>query len=250
MRSGITASVVTQSGSRMPESIELVLLPGLDGTGRLFAPLIKALALRGIAARAIGYPAHEALDYLELERRVRAELPDTKAFVLLAESFSGPIALRMGAAPPDNLRGLILSTTFAARPTSLLGPLAGGVRWARLRPPMFLLEWFLLGPWSRPSLRADLASALADVPVSVLSRRAFEALRVDAGEASLSQMRPAMVLWARQDRLLSASARRQLSSAIPSARMHELDGPHLLLQTQPKACADLIAEFVATVAGE
>lgn len=127
----------------MPESIQLVLLPGLDGTGRLFAPLIKALAVHGIAARVIGYPAHESLGYAELERRVRAQLPDARSFVLLAESFSGPIALRIGAAPPDTMKGLILSTTFAARPTSLLGPLAGGVRWARLRPPMFLLEWFL-----------------------------------------------------------------------------------------------------------
>ena len=124
---------------------ELILLPGLDGTGRLFAPLVKALAQCGVSARAIGYPTHDALDYVELERRVRAELPECSAFVLLAESFSGPIALRIGAAPPANLKGLVLSTTFATRPTSLLGPLSGGVRWARLRPPGFLLDWFLLG---------------------------------------------------------------------------------------------------------
>lgn len=230
--------------------LELVLLPGLDGTGRMFGPFIEELAKRGVSANALGYPTDQALDYVELERRVRAELPESGAFVLLAESFSGPIALRIGAAPPDNMKGVVLSTTFAARPTSLLGPLSGCVRWARLRPPMFLLEWFLLGRWSSTALRTDLATALAEVPVSVLSRRAVEALRVDAVEASLSQKRPAMVFWARQDRLLSANARRQLSSANPSARTHELDGPHLLLQTQPNVCADLIAEFVATVAGE
>lgn len=248
MRSGITASVVTQSGSRTPEPIELVLLPGLDGTGRLFAPLIKALAVHGIAAMAIGYPAHESLGYAELERRVRAQLPDAGSFVLLAESFSGPIALRIGAAPPDTMKGLILSTTFAARPTSLLGPLAGGVRWARLRPPMFLLEWFLLGPWSSPALRAELATALAGVPVSVLSRRAFDALRVDATAASTQQERPCLMLWASQDRLLSPGARRQLADAIPTARSHQLDGPHLLLQTQPEVCARVIGEFMQSLA--
>lgn len=223
---------------------ELILLPGLDGTGRLFAPLVKALAQCGVSARAIGYPTHDALDYVELERRVRAELPESSAFVLLAESFSGPIALRIGAAPPANLKGLVLSTTFATRPTSLLGPLSGGVRWARLRPPGFLLDWFLLGPWSSQALRSELAAALADVPARVLSRRAFEALRVDATDASRQQKQPSLVLWAKQDRLLSANARRQLANALQTAQTREVEGPHLLLQTQPRLCAGLIAEFM------
>lgn len=230
--------------------LELILLPGLDGTGRLFAPLVKELVQCGVSARAIGYPTHDALDYVALERHVHAELPESSAFVLLAESFSGPIALRIGAAPPDNMKGVILSTTFAARPTSLLGPLSGCLRWARVRPPMFLLDWFLLGRWSNETLRSELAAALADVPVSVLSRRAFDALQVDAVEASMSQKRPAMILWAKQDRLLSANARRQLANALQTAQTRVVEGPHLLLQTQPRLCAGLIAEFMQTLTVE
>jgi pimeloyl-[acyl-carrier protein] methyl ester esterase len=227
---------------------ELILLPGLDGTGRMFAPLIKELAGRGIAARAIEYPAHEALDYDQLEERVRATLPDSNTFMLLAESFSGPIALRIGAAPPANLQGLILSTTFASRPTGLLGPLSGVVRWARLRPPMFLLDWFLLGPWSNQALRCELAAALLDVPASVLSQRAFEALHVDVIDAAKHQRNPSLVLWARQDRLLSTNAFKQLASALQPVRMHVVEGPHLLLQAQPRVCAGLIAAFLETFA--
>ncbi len=230
--------------------LELILLPGLDGTGRLFAPLMESLAGCGVSARVIGYPTHDALDYVALERHVRAELPESSAFVLLAESFSGPIALRIGAAPPDNMKGVILSTTFAARPTSLLGPLSGCLWWARVRPPMFLLDWFLLGRWSNETLRSELAAALADVPVSVLSRRAFEALHVDAVEASMGQKRPAMILWAKQDRLLSANARRQLANALQTAQTRVVEGPHLLLQTQPRLCAELIAEFMQTLTVE
>ncbi|MBE5314095.1 MAG: alpha/beta hydrolase [Xanthomonadales bacterium] len=233
------------TGSFRPE---LILLPGLDGTGRLFASLIESLAECGVSARAIGYPAHEALGYVELEHRVRAELPAANPFVLLAESFSGPIALRIGAAPPANLLGLILSTTFAMRPTSLLGPLSGSVRWARLRPPMFLLDWFLMGPWSNQALRSGLAAALAEVSVSVLSQRAFEALHVDATDAARQQRRPSLILRASQDRLLGANAFRQLANALQPERMHEVKGPHLLLQTQPRLCAGLIAEFLQTLA--
>ncbi|NUN50811.1 MAG: pimeloyl-ACP methyl ester esterase, partial [Candidatus Brocadiae bacterium] len=39
----------------------LILLPGLDGSGRLFAPLLAALGT-GIEARAIAYPPDRALD--------------------------------------------------------------------------------------------------------------------------------------------------------------------------------------------
>lgn len=230
--------------------LELILLPGLDGTGRLFAPLVKALAQHGISARAIGYPTHGATDYAELEHYVRSKLPGAAAFVLLAESFSGPIALRIGAAPPANMRGLILSTTFATRPTPLPGPLSGVVRWARLRPPMFLLDWFLMGPWSSRPLRSELAAALAGVSVAVLSQRAFEALRVNAADASKQLKLPSLMLWARQDRLLSASARKQLARALQLAQTHEVEGPHLLLQTQPRLCAGLIAEFVHTLTVE
>ena len=54
----------------------LVLLPGMDGTGDLFAPLLSALspALRTIVIR---YPSDRPLGYAELEahaRRARTSL--------------------------------------------------------------------------------------------------------------------------------------------------------------------------------
>ena len=92
--------------------MEVVVLPGLDGTTVLLAPFLAALQGRGVPASAVGYPGDRPLDYDALEPLVRAQLPRTP-FVLLGESFSGPLAIRIAADPPPGLRGLVLSTTFA-----------------------------------------------------------------------------------------------------------------------------------------
>jgi pimeloyl-[acyl-carrier protein] methyl ester esterase len=74
----------------------LVLLPGLDGTGKLFAAFVRALGA-GVESRVVGYSPDEPLGYEELELKVRAQLPLDRSYVLLGESFSGPIAMRIAA---------------------------------------------------------------------------------------------------------------------------------------------------------
>ena len=76
----------------------LVLLPGMDGTGDLFAPLLSALppALRTIVVR---YPCDRPLA-MPNWRRTRARAPQDQPFVLLGESFSGPIAAAIAARRP------------------------------------------------------------------------------------------------------------------------------------------------------
>ena len=77
----------------------LVLLPGLNGTGDLFAPLLAKLP-DSLSATVVRYPAAEPLDYLGHEAIARAALPTDRPFVLLGESFSGPIAIRIAASAP------------------------------------------------------------------------------------------------------------------------------------------------------
>jgi len=105
----------------------LVLLPGLDGTGELFAPFVGALT--GIDTRVIAYPADRAMDYPEHEGFVRDKLPRDEDYFLLAESFSGPIGISIAATAPPRLRGLILCGTFASRrPTFSAANRAGSLR--------------------------------------------------------------------------------------------------------------------------
>src|SRR5262249_47392049 len=100
----------------------LVLLPGMHGSGELFADFVAALGAEHEAI-AITYPKDQPLGYARLESIVRSELPSDRSYVLLGESFSGPIALSIAASAPCRLRGLILCGSFAKNPMPFLGTL-------------------------------------------------------------------------------------------------------------------------------
>jgi len=79
----------------------------------MFAGFAGELDALGLQPSVLGYPADRALGYEELAAWVLAQLPRDQRFVLLAESFSGPVALRFADAVSDRCAGLVLSTTFA-----------------------------------------------------------------------------------------------------------------------------------------
>jgi surfactin synthase thioesterase subunit len=74
-----------------------VLLPGLEGTGRLFARFTAA-AVPALELQVIAFPPDRRLTYAQLDELVRRQLPADRPFALLGESFSGPLALRIAAA--------------------------------------------------------------------------------------------------------------------------------------------------------
>jgi pimeloyl-[acyl-carrier protein] methyl ester esterase len=221
---------------------EVVVLPGLDGTTALLEGFCSSLASLGVPARAVAYPPERPLGYSELEPLARAQLPACP-FVLLGESFSGPLTIRIAADPPPGLVGLVLSTTFACAPVRGLSPLAPLVRFAPPRPPMPLLSWSLLGAWATPQLQAQLATALRSVSPAALRARAAAALRVDVSGILGSVTVPVLQLAASHDRLLAASASAHLAARLPSCRTITLPGPHLLLQTATQPAAQAVAAF-------
>jgi pimeloyl-ACP methyl ester carboxylesterase len=222
----------------------LVLLPGLDGTGKLFSEIVKALEGR-VATRIIDYPKDVPLGYDELEVLVRTALPDDRPFVLLGESFSGPLAIRIAAHPAPELCGLILCVTFArnpypwaawAKPLAAYLPLKSFPRW--LRAP---LMWGSHDPNRAPS---QTQRAMAGVSVGVVRRRIAALLAVDETHALRKVIQPVLVLRAMRDRVVPKSATERIMREAPHAQRVDIDGPHLLLQTRPAKCATAIESFM------
>jgi pimeloyl-ACP methyl ester carboxylesterase len=220
----------------------VVVLPGLDGTAALLEGFCSALEALGVPASAVTYPRDQPLGYDELEPLARAQLPSAP-FVLLGESFSGPLAIRIAADPPPGLAGLVLSTTFARAPVGGLSGLAPLVRFAPARPPMPLLCWSLLGPWATPQRQAELNAALRWVSPAALRARAAAALRVDVSSLLGSVAVPVLQLVASHDRLLANSAPAHLVAGLPRCQTVRLPGPHLLLQTATQPAAQVVAAF-------
>ncbi len=223
----------------------LVLLPGLDGTGLLFASFIAALG-PGIKTVVVRYPTDQALAYRELEAIARTCLPADDDFFLLGESFSGPIAISIAASRPAGLRGLVLCCSFARnpRPSLLpLRPLLPLVPVAAL--PLALLSHFVLGRFSSSELRQGLAESLALVSPTALRTRAQAVLSVDVSASLTGFALPLLYLCAAEDRVVPASASQTLRALVPHARIVEFPAPHFLLQVQPTEAADCVREFMA-----
>ncbi len=221
---------------------QLILMPGMDGTGLLFRPLLAALrALRpDLSARALSYPMEE-LDYEALQTRLAPEIADLGPHVLVAESFSGPLALRLAG---PQTRGVVLAATFVRTPVD-----------ARLeslvRPAMFELRFhgpalraMLVGWDASAELVEEVAATITSVPASVLAHRLRAILRVDARPDLERLKAPLVYLHAERDRTLGASALRDLLAQRPELEVHRLDAPHLALQTRAEDCARLLVELV------
>jgi pimeloyl-ACP methyl ester carboxylesterase len=223
-----------------------VLLPGLDGSGRLFAPLLAA-GPHALEPDPLSFPADEPLGYDELVTLARRRLPRGR-FVLLAESFSGPIAIRLAAERPRGLVALVLAATFLHRPLNpLLHPARGlvGARLFGVPMPAAAIRHFMAGPDAPDAVVAEVQRAVSAVAPEVLALRSAEALRVDAREALAHVDAPILFLAPTRDRLIRTDAHADVLAVQPGAEVAHLEGPHMILQRCPHASLARIEEFLA-----
>jgi pimeloyl-ACP methyl ester carboxylesterase len=226
------------------KTINLVLLPGMDGTGILFEPLLSVLP-SSILPAVVRYPSDEPLDYAALLPQVLAAIPRHGEFVLLGESFSGPLALMAAAAAPPGLRATILCASFLRSPlraTRLLRPFASP---GLLRAVPFGAQVHaMLGGHATPHLRDLLSRALAEVTPAVLAARARAILDVDASAELRACAGPLLYLRATQDRMVPERCSKLLAEQKPDARVVALPGSHLLLQARPTEAWEAIESFL------
>lgn len=226
--------------------LRLVLLPGMDGTGDLFASLVQALA-PSMEVEVVRYPGHEALGYEALQKTVEARLTPAP-FVLLGESFSGPLAISIAASQPAGLRGLILSCTFAKNPhpaLSFLSSVADNPLSRRIPPHALTraVSPFLLGGFAPSALKTTLEQALRQLSAPTMIKRMQEVLKVDVRD-KLKRLRvPVMYLQAKQDRVVPGSAAESLRQDLPAMEIVRIAGPHCLLQASAAPAALAIQAF-------
>lgn len=218
----------------------IILLPGTDGTGLLFKRLLTELRS---ATLVIDYPVNELLTYEQLEKYVRERLPIDQSFIVVGESFSGPIAVALAADPPSGLSGIVLSASFASSPW----PLAS--IWRRLvalmpsRPPAKLASFALMGSHATPELESDLERALCKVQAQVLRHRLRCALSVDFRPKLMRAKVPLLYLAGKRDRIIPNRCGLDVKRLAPDACVQSIDAPHFILQCQAKLSANVIEGF-------
>lgn len=217
----------------------VVLLPGLDGTARLFDPFIRA-APSEFHAETIPLPNVGSQSYEALAEQVAAKLPSSRV-VLIAESFSGPLAVLI-AAKSHRVAALVLCATFLRAPV---------MRALRYLPDAVLaaalVRFFMTG---RDAATAEaMRRAVSSTPSQVIAERVREVLRCDVSETFRRLNIPILFVRAAADRLLGRRGAKEVGTLNAAARLVDVSGPHLLLQTNPSGVWQVVQAFISEVLG-
>jgi pimeloyl-[acyl-carrier protein] methyl ester esterase len=223
-------------------AMRTLLLPGMDGTGRLLEPLARLLPPE-LGAVVLSYPPDQLLGYDALEQRV--SVPEER-FALVAESFSGPLAIRLAERYASRVSALVLAASFARSPLSPLAGLGSSVvPWLmRRRLPDLAVRWALLGMDADQKLLSDFRSAVGTVQPRVLAHRLHQILQVDVLDTFARLRIPVLYIAGKGDRIVGPSALSLLKKRSFYMESKKLDGPHFILQRKPLEAAALISAFV------
>lgn len=224
----------------------LVLLPGLDGTGTLFSDLISELPPT-LNVKIAKYPTQQFLSYSELVACVLEIIPNSNPFLLVAESFSTPLAVKVAVTRPPKLAGLVLCAGFVTNPvgswTFLVRVLARPMLF-RLSPPEFALEHFLIGSSAPRTLGSTIHQALRQVNPAVLAGRVSAVLNCDArGDLARTQV-PLMYIQAAGDRLVREECFKEIQRLRPDTTLVSIPAPHLVFQREPRKATEVIMRFI------
>lgn len=218
--------------------LKLVLLPGMDGTGKLFDGLIAELPELDVLS--IPLPQQGPQDYESLCQQLTPQLP-REPFVLLAESFSGGIAARLTQAEIPQLAGVIFVASFLSSPRPWLARLAAQLPiklLARLPCSNMVFRHFFLGTEATEQLSETFRASIHSVPEKVLSTRL--AVIAHATPAPLISELPAVYIQAEHDKLVPAQQKELFLQAYPNISILSIPGPHFILQANPRAAAEAV----------
>ena len=223
----------------------IVLLPGLDGTGKLFAPLADLFPERVVPV-IFSYPCNEPKSYEELKEIVTPLLPRDRPFFILGESFSGPLSVMLTGDRPEGLMGLILCATFIKNPfipyTSWMKIFSVSPVY-RLWPPLISLRARIGGREFRGI--SDLAlQAIESVSPNVIARRVKSILSVNVENELRSCPYPVLYLMAGRDKLIRGHNFKKIKSIKEDIELAIIDTLHFVLQLEPQKASEILVDFM------
>lgn len=227
--------------------LKLILLPGMDGTGHLFSPLLQSLS--HFDCEIIALPTAGDQSYLRLSAYVQERLPK-EDFILIAESFSGPIAAILSTHCIEYLRGVIFVATFLSVPHKrLLGfarrlPLNLLSLKAASSMPLapYIMKRFFLGKNAGKELLRSFQETINQIPTSLIRDRLDTLYRLSYSPENIGL--PVAYIQARYDKLVPAAKLQEFEESFTDLAVATLDGPHFILQAKPAESAAFISDFV------
>jgi pimeloyl-ACP methyl ester carboxylesterase len=231
------------------ERLTLLLLPGMDGTGELFADFVKLLP-GWIEPRVVSYPRERKLSYDQLLPILKSALPTDEPFAILAESFSTPLAVKCAAEAPPRMRALLLCAGFVSPPRRdvlrrvalILAPVLFG-----FGLPERVCRHFLVGNTAPKSLVDGVRAAVSRVASGVLAHRLRSVLTCNVERELRSVSAPLLYIYGIEDRLVHRSSFEEIQQTKPDVLLASVEAPHLILQARPHEAVDVVVRFLRQV---
>ena len=226
----------------------IVFLPGIDGTGVSFEPLGEVLPM-DIIVKVIQYPTDKLLSFEETVQCAKDQIQsDREDMIVLAESFSGPVAIVLVGSGQLKAKCLILCSTFARSPRPALLKILSYLPLElllKLPFPRFLLKHVVEGEEEATDLFLSMwARVKTMVPAKVIVHRLKVIRQVDVREWLPKLTIPCCYIQATSDRAVPSSSLLDFTEAISDLRVKRIRGPHYILQAQPQASLTAIEPCV------
>jgi len=232
----------------------IIFLPGIDGTGISFEPFGKILP-QDVKVQVINYPTDRLLSFEETVQCARDQIhPDQEGAIVLAESFSGPVAIALVGSGQLKAKCLILCSTFARPPKPLLLKVLGYLRLEsliQLPIPRFVFKHMVEGGEEAADLFLGLWERVKVlVPAKVLVHRLNMIRQMDVRGFLPKLAVPCCYIQATGDRSIPASALFDFIDLVPDLKVIRIRGPHFILQAQPQASLTAIQNFVSLITNQ
>ncbi len=224
--------------------MKVVLLPGMDGTGELFSNVLEHL--QHFDTKVIPLPETGKQDYSTLIDYIKSKLPKEE-FIFIAESFSGALAAKIAQERIPNLKKIIFVATFISPPNAALLSIASRLPLKLLsKVPLsvYFQKQLFLGSTTEPELVNLFQSILNKLPSQLLSARikTMQGLTFIGNNINI----PCLYIQALSDRLVSANKFAEFEQYFTNIKLAQFEGPHFILQTKPRECANAISEHISS----
>jgi pimeloyl-ACP methyl ester carboxylesterase len=231
----------------MDNWMPILLVPGLGGSPRIYAPVIPALWRYGPVTVA----NHIRDDNMAvIARRILAEAPPR--FALAGHSMGGYIAFEIMRQAPDRVAKLALINTQARADTSEASERRRGqIARAKAGDYHAVLDELFPG-FVHPSRRGDAALRQLvhdmgeDIGAEAFVRQQTAVIgRADSRSTLAAIKCPTLVLTSDEDHTIPSSLSAEMADGIPGAKLSITpDCGHLPQVEQPQATADALVEWV------
>jgi len=222
----------------------LVLLPGMDGTGELFAEFLSYYDGDHLV---ISLPESGPQDHANLANVINKQLPN-EDYILLAESFSGGIVPELLKLNLTQMKGVIFVASFLSSPRGYLIGLAKLLpikTLASLPLSNIVHRLLFLGQEATKPLLSTFANVIKSIPKQILSSRLEVMKRQQLPQVTFNI--PAIYIQALSDRLISPKKSQEVAYVFKHVEFVDIEGPHFILQAKPRVAARLVTEAVSSI---